>query len=216
MPDLWWWLQALAGLLWVGAYLALVTGPRRAGRTLTALALVLSTLPVGHLALSDWATWNYTAANAAHVVLPGMLPVLALVAFHPAAPAVRAGPWLIALPAAMAGAAALALLGATLPNELFDLPGINDTLLLATTAGYLVTRRTRQAGRTAKWPLALAVLTAATLTTRAITLTAYTPHIGPDPLYTVGIAEALLLLTALAILIPLARRDLAALPLAAP
>src|SRR5207249_3930099 len=73
-PGIWWWLGALAGLLWVGAYLALVTGFRGAGRTLTALALVLSMLPVGHFALSDGSAWNYAAAYTAYVVLSAMLP----------------------------------------------------------------------------------------------------------------------------------------------
>lgn len=218
-PQAWWWVGALAGVLRVGAYLALVTGSRRACRVLTVLALVLSVVLVGHYGLSSRDQWLYLVYNAAYVVLPGMLPLIALVAFHPAAPAVRSRPWLIALPVAMVSAAALAWLGAVLPAFLFDLPGIDDALLLVTTAGYLVARRTRQVGRTAQWPLALAVLSAVALAARGITLAAYGPLLPGYPLYplyVMGIVEAALLLAALVVLVPLARRDLTALPAAAP
>lgn len=208
-PGPWWWLSTVAGLLWVGAYVAVVGGSRRTRTPLAMLALALSTVAVGRLILAGWSTWPAAAGDVAYLLL-GLVPLAALPAFHPDAPPVRPGPWLAALPVAMSAAAALALLNAAGIDPLLDLPGIHDLLLLAITAGYLGTRRH------AHWPLALAILAATALAVRLVSLLSYARYTGLHLLLAAGITEAALLFGALLALVPLARRDLAARPVTTP
>jgi hypothetical protein len=214
--DRWSWLWIFACLLWAAAYLAIIAGSRRPGRRLAVLALVLAAPPVWRLVSADWSTWNYTLGTAVYLVLPALVPVVALVAFHADAPPLHPRPWLIALPVAMVVSGALSLVGVVFPLAVFDLPAIDEALLLAIIGGYLLARRTRRIEPGAQWPLALGILTAVALTVRAATLGGYAGYLPWQPLFTVAVTEGVLLFGALVVLIPLVRRDLAALPVPAP
>jgi hypothetical protein len=217
-PDWWQRLGMATGLLWAAAYLTLVTGIRRTGRVLAVLALALSLLSTLHNLLRGASTW-YAVWNVYSGLLRA-LPVAALIAFHPTAPAVRSRPWLIALPVATVASTALIMFDVVFNTIYLDLPGLDDTLILASIGGYLLARRTGHVARTADWPLALAILAAANLALRVITLYGYRQDLQyagmPHVLFAIGTAQTVLLVAAVLVLVPLARRDLAALPLAVP
>jgi hypothetical protein len=166
-PAPWWQSVTIVDhLLWLPAYLALLFGQRLVCRILAILALsvvVLANLlrfdASAPFVLSDMAFFAFAA-----------LPVLALVAFHRDAPPVRAWPWLVALPVAVAVEAAPLL---TQPADLrifplLDWPAAGCAMLVTAALVHLALPR-----RAASWSLALALLGAAVFGLRVMTMMEY-------------------------------------------
>lgn len=197
----WETLLNLVTLLWLPAYLALVQGHRRAAGILSAGALA-PTMAASAVSLA--ADPGAYPLSAVAWLLFAALPVVALAAFHQEAPPVAPRPWLVALPAGVVLTLLLAPLGQLVAGRvpLIDLPGL-------CTAGLVVAALTRLA-RVAHWALALALLAAATLGLRLVTLLELLGHGGAVPgrsaFIAVAVAESVvLLMTAVTLAVRAAR-----------
>lgn len=174
---------SLIALVWVGSYLALLAGYRKAAAWSAIVALVLSVLS----AASDVLAGGMSAETATVRVLTAALPVLALAAFHGDAPPVRARPWLVALPvgAVTVTAAGYAAVAGGVP--VLDWSGMLCLAVVAAGVTHLAT------GRGGPWPGALLVLAGAALLERGATLIDYVRFSAHDRtldlLLTVGLAE---------------------------
>lgn len=218
----WLALWSLAGLLWLPAYLSLVYGHHRAARNLAVAAFVpgLITSLVG---LADTVP-GFTLSQV-YWLLFDAVPVLALAAFGPQAPPVRARPWLIALPAGVAATIAALLAAQPVPGRellvqaLADWPGLWCAALTAAAIVHLIATRPPQR-RTPTWPLALALLVPAVLGLRLTTLLDYLGFAAPTadnaPLATIGLIQCAVLLGIGALLAGVAAHRLRHLPTAAP
>lgn len=196
---------ALSALLWVGSYLALLTDTRRLAVWLGAAALVPSVL---HTATEAW-LGGVSVATAGYRFLLAALPLLALAAFHRDAPAVRARPWLIALPVGVVVVMTAALVTQTPGAVALDWSGM--LCIAAVVAGLAVL----VAGRPGPWRGALPVLAIALLGERVLTLVDYLRFSAPDGqtslLVTVGSVQAAALM---AVTVPLVLRRAAPRPVA--
>jgi hypothetical protein len=167
----------LSGLLWLPAYVALVSGHWRAARAVAALAL----LPAAGAAAVEVArtlvgerypapALSLTVGSAAYLLFDAAL-VLALTAYATGAPP-RRRPWLLALPAATAGTAAM-LFAAWSWATVYLLDWANIWCLITVVAAlaWAVAGRA-SGGRDAAdtWPLALAVLAGGVLALRVVTV----------------------------------------------
>lgn len=179
------------GIVWMGAYLALVQGRRRPAQVLAGLAL----FPI--LATAVWRTAQFAAgAEPASGLLTlwctaliNVCVVAALAAFHRDAPPVPPKPWLVAGAVGMGATpavAALALAQMYQHQMLLDWDGMS-CLAVAATAIVLAIR-----GSTTPWTLALGLLAAGTLILRVASLVDYTRNGNPwEPTTMVaGIIEA--------------------------
>jgi hypothetical protein len=176
----WTILSGLPGWAWVAAYLALVTGHRRAARLCGVLAVlvavaitalratagpaapVLATLTAtGLLRLSPWPHW-----------LLQLLVVLGMGAFQPGTPEARRRGWLVALPAGVALVGLpVTLLQLTVPAlRTMDWPFTLAVLTAAGATGYLLASLTGRPRRTPDRTLALLLLTAVAFAYRLTTL----------------------------------------------
>lgn len=110
--------------------------------------------------------------TSAYWLLFAALPVLTLAAFHHGAPPIAPRPWLVALPAGIVLTFLLAPLGQLAADRvpLIDLPGL-------WAVGLTVAALTR-AARSPHWPTALALLAAAALGLRLVTLLEFLGHAG--------------------------------------
>lgn len=173
--------QALAGLVWVAAYLALVLGARR-------VSFACAGLGVG---LGAWSAVSDLSGGASTWVvgyqfLMVVLPVLAMAAFHRDAPPVPVRPWLVALPV---GAAVLTgLLVAQTPEPTpVDWPGVLCVVVVVAALVHLV------AGRPGSWSAALLVLAVAVLGERVLTVLDYLRFFAPgdqlDLLVAAGVVQ---------------------------
>jgi hypothetical protein len=163
--GLWPTVALVASLLWLPAYLALLFGQRRVSQVLVALAAAAILLADARLFESSG---PFALTDVAFHVF-GALPLLGLAAFHRDAPPVRAWPWLLAVPIAIA--IEIGLLYVTMPRTpeifpLLDLPAVICFALVAAALVVLVRR-----GRVApSWPLALALVAPAVLGLRTLSL----------------------------------------------
>ncbi|OJF15157.1 hypothetical protein [Couchioplanes caeruleus] len=217
LTDRWHALWALAGLLWLPAYLSLLFGHRRAARVLAVVAL----LPMLFSGAVGPAGYEFTSGQA-YALFFGALPVLALAAFHQDAPPIRYRPWLIAVPVGVALALAVQLpvhlnshrLGAGRDLwllALVDWPGLWCTALAGATVMQLVaTRRSAIPSR----PLALALLVAAAFGLRLATTLDYFRWGAPDNILptAVGAVQCAVMLAAGGYLITVAARGMRRLP----
>jgi hypothetical protein len=168
-PGAWWRLWPLAALLWVPAYLSLAAGRWRASRLLGVVALASA---------AGWAVTDLVLdggvlpASRLAVLLLTAVPVAAMIAFHPAAPPVRPGPWYVALPVATAATVVLlALDRATATHEpVLDLAGLLSLALVTTTAGALLVGRRLRRPASASWLLTVALCGTVVLGLRLVTL----------------------------------------------
>jgi hypothetical protein len=197
----WLALWDLARLLWLPAYLSLVYGHHRAARNLAVVAFIVVGLadarPV--FTLSDVYWLLFTA-----------VPLLALAAFGPQSPPVRARPWLIALPASVAAMFAAELAQQVpVPLALLDWPGLWCAVLTVAAIVHLIPRRPPQR-RTPTWPLAWALVVPAVLGLRLTTLLDY---LGFD---TIGLIQCAMLVASGALLAGVAAHRLRKLPATAP
>jgi hypothetical protein len=91
-------LWSLTSLLWLPAYLALLSGQRR-----TALVVGLAAFLPGLVTTLDRLhadQWAHSPYQIAWLIF-GVLPIVAMIGFYPGAPSVPVRPWLLALPAAV-------------------------------------------------------------------------------------------------------------------
>jgi hypothetical protein len=153
--DMWFVGEMVVGLLWLGAYLALVAGRRRAGLVLAIVAVLPGTAAV----LTDTLDMLLGRPSAPPflatpwcLLLIDALVVATLAAFHRQAPPVPRRPWLIALAAGSGLAAILGVLVLVLLQPIgrpwLDWPGL---LCLVWLAAAMLPRATRSV------PAALAV-----------------------------------------------------------
>ncbi len=217
----WLALWSLAGLLWLPAYLSLVYGHHRAARNLAVVAFIpdLITSVVG---LAD-AVPGFTLSQV-YWLLFDAVPVLALAAFGPQSPPVRARPWLIALPAGVAATFAALLAAQPVPGRellvqaLADWPGLWSAGLTAAAIVHLIATRPQR--RTPTWPLTLALLVPAVLGLRLTTLLDYLGFAAPTTdnalLPTIGVIQCAVLVGIGALLAGVAARRLRRLPTTAP
>jgi hypothetical protein len=153
-----WW-QAMWGmthLLWLPAYLAVVFGHRRTG-AITAVVAFLPGVVSSFLQLrAD--QWAHTPFQLGWLVF-GALPVVALVGFHSGVPAVRARPWVLALPV---GVALVSVAGLLAP---LSVTGTGVWEFGVIVAGLVtIAAAVRGRGRISPtWPVTLALLTAPVL-----------------------------------------------------
>lgn len=175
---------AMTELVWVAAFLALVTGRRRTAAGCAVAALV----PAVGAAGVELAAGGISVEVTVCRVLLTALPVLALAAFHREAPPVPARPWLIALPVGAAVTTAVHLLTQAPGEAVLDWPG---TLCVAVVGAAVVHLA---AGRPGPWSGALAVLAVAVLSERVVTVLDHARFAGPgrelDLLVAAGLVQA--------------------------
>jgi F0F1-type ATP synthase assembly protein I len=209
-------LRAHAGLVWLGAFLALAFG-RRGAATVFAVVGVL-------VPLSD-ATLHAATSREPVMLSPwfgigvSALLVVALAAFHSGAPPVRPRPWL--------GAFGVGLVLGGVPEFVYlrqDIPTPSPLewpavacVVMVVAAGVHVGRRTSSRWRGAlSWSLALAFLAAIVLGQRVVSLIDLRtagPYPGRSTMITLAVAEALAVLAILLLLVVATVRGLRQLPL---
>ncbi|MGY6651476.1 hypothetical protein ACXIZN_04860 [Amycolatopsis sp. TRM77291] len=162
--------QALLGLVWVAAYLSLVTGRWRSARLLAALALAQSVV----FFAVDFATVDgaYGLARVTGLLVDAM-PVLALAAFHRPASPVKARPWLIALPVGVSLLTIALLLTSFTAPALVDWPGVVCTAVFVAAVMYLSVPGMSWRSATVSWSTTLALFALTALGQRVVTLMDY-------------------------------------------
>jgi hypothetical protein len=184
---------------WIAAFLVLVLGRYRTAQviavlaTAARLAVLLDLQLTGRLALpfGNWAGW----------VLLGLVPVLAMAAFHRDAPQTARRPWLLALPVGYLLAFAPLLAAQATGNFewLPDLAGLCCILVALACLAHLPRAWSRRAAGSGVWSLALMLLATVTAVFRVVSMGDYLhdPH-----LIKVGIAELFIMAVAVALLAP--------------
>jgi hypothetical protein len=196
---------------WIVIFLALVLGYHRAARVIAALVVVADLVAVLAIQFAGlmlrplgwWSAW----------FLFGLVPVLAMAAFHRQAPPTAGRAWLLALPGYyLLVPVPLMVIQAT-GNQAW-LPDSAGLACLAVSICCLAhapraLSRSRPAAGSGVWSLALTLLATAAGAYRIITLGSYVsdPH-----LIKVSLAEMLILMTAAALVIPDAARAQTAAP----
>jgi hypothetical protein len=168
--DRWHTVLLLTGLLWVPAYLALVTANLRVARLLVPLALAGNALGAAVHAARGWPTTPVLVVN---LLIEAAVLVLALVAFHRGGPPIPPRPWLLALPVAIALNAALLWLQGPVRGGgwwWLDWPGLNCLVIVCVAVVHLAVGRLR---RSPSWSHALALLACAALAIRIVSVLDY-------------------------------------------
>jgi len=199
----------LVNVAWVVIFVALALGHDRTARILAALAIVpgLAALLQAQLTgimpapFGPWAWW----------VLLGLVPVLAMAAFHRDAPPPARLPWLLALPVGYL-LVIVPLMVAQATGNLAWVPDFSGLLCLLVALACLarVPRAwSRRAAGPGVWSLTLILLAAVAGAYRIATLAGYVhdPH-----LFKVSLAELAILLAAAALVAPDAARTQTATP----
>lgn len=211
------WPAVLQGIdyAWIVIFLALVLGHYRAARAIAALAVAADLVTMLQIQFSGimlrplgwWSIW----------FLLGLAPVLAMAAFHAGAPPTARRPWLLALPGYY--------LLVPVPVTVLQATGNQAWLPDSAGLGCLVVSlaclahapralsRSRRAPGSGTWSLALTLLAAVAGAWRVVTLGIYVhdPH-----LINVSLAELLILVAAVALVVPDAARAQAPTPPAPP
>ncbi len=205
------------GYVWIVIFVALILGHYRLARAAAAVAIVpaLVWLLRGQLTgslLSPFASWAYW-------FLIDLTPVLAMAAFHRDAPPLARRPWLLALPGYYL-LVSVPVLAAKLTGHFAwvpDAPGLCCIVVALLCLAYVPRAWSGRAG-TGAWSLTLVLLAAVAGLYRIISLGDYLqdPHLvfylqGPH-LTDVGLAELLILVAAVALVLPDAVRAQAAMP----
>jgi hypothetical protein len=203
-PDAVWY---VAGYAWIVIFVALVLGYYRAGRILAVLVAVLDLVWLvqgqltGALLSPDgsWAFW----------ILHDLAPVLAMAAFHRDAPPAARWPWLLAVPAIYVLVAVPELAAEATGHQAWvpDLPGLSCVLVAVVCLVHAPRALSGRASAGA-WSLTLVLLAAVAAVYRIVSLGDYMQgHYLQDPhLITVGLAELLILVAAVALVAPNAVR----------
>ena len=164
-----WWqaMWSMTHLLWLPAYLAVVFGHRRTA----AITAVVAFGP----AMVSWFLqlradqWAHTPFQVGWLLFTA-LPIVALVGFHSGAPAVRAAPWVVAVPV---GAALVSAAGLLAPLRVTGTGVWAAGVIVAGLVTIAAAVRGRRRGRgpdvrgrepmSPTWPVTLALLAAAVL-----------------------------------------------------
>lgn len=206
-------LWGLAGLLWLPAYLSVVYGHRRAA---AALAVVAITPVAAFTVLELVAFGGAFALSHSYWLLFDAVPVLALAAFHHAAPPVAPRPWLVAVPVGAVLSFGVVLLTQPLAGHevLVDIPGLYCAGLVVAALAVGACRR-RGLGL-APWALALALLALGVFGLRVVTLLDHVGLAAPAPdqstFVTLAVAESAAVLAVGLVLAAVAGRTLRRLP----
>lgn len=206
LPPAVWWLVAYA---WVVSFVALALGHYyRTAQVIAALAIVpdLAWLVQGEFArafqgpsLGPWAFW----------VLLNLAPVLAMTAFRRDTPPTARWPWLLALVAAYLLVAVPLTAVQTSGNSAWvpDTAGLYCVLAALACLAHVPRAWSRRAAGSGVWSLTLTLLAAEAGAYRALSLTDYL-H---DPRqFQVSLAELVILMLAVALIVPDAIRAQAA------
>jgi hypothetical protein len=159
----------LAGLLWVGAYIAVVLGHRRVAGILGALAVVPGVVAAISATAELVVNGGPGFVGALWVnLLVNVLLVSALMAFHQDAPAVSRQPWLIALGVGVVANPLPVFAVLTPPDQLLllDWPGLCCLAVVAVAVAYLIVPALRSPAKS----LALALLAMLAFALRGVTL----------------------------------------------
>ncbi|GIH11199.1 hypothetical protein Rhe02_92660 [Rhizocola hellebori] len=207
-------LAALAGLLWLPAFLALVLGRRAMARWL-ALAAVLAAI-LSTAATVAFAQQLLTGELCYGLLIDAVL-VLALTTFTRGAAPVQYRSWLLAfvLGTAVIAAYSLVLFQPTTPFPPLDWAGLECVMLVTAAAVHISVIATRRQLRIVAWTPALAILAFVVLGLRLVSLSDYSRfgssgwHPATVPL---GIAEAVVVGATAIVLVLLSARTLRRLP----
>ncbi len=207
-----------AGLVWVGAYLALVLGRRRAATVLVGLG---ASLPLAGVTVDLFTGRSPIMLMSLFNLSASVLLLLALAAFHADAPPVRPRPWLVAFGAGVlvSAVAMFVFLKQVISGRfLVDWPAVTCVAIAVAGLVHLAGPAWRRPSRSAPWSIALALLAVIALAQRLVSMV----DLGTgDPLLhaevvALGLVQAV---AVLAVLVPLgvgAARALRRLPLARP
>lgn len=208
----WYPVLTALGLFWVPAYVVAARGHRRLAWALSLTALVPSLVWAAQAAGLGGGVQLF--ANLCWL-LTMVVPVLALAAFHPDAPPVRARPWLVALPVGVVSMVLLTLIQSQSPRSWawIDQPGLASMLICAAGLACLLGARGVSGP---SWTVALAVIAGGVLGLRVVTLASHV-SLGAgsgmlQALITAGVVQAGLTLAVATALVVRARRQLRALP----
>jgi len=197
----------LAGVTWIAVFVSLALGHSRTARVLAAVAIVpnliaLLQAPLTGILPTPFGPWIFW-------VLADLIPVLAMTAFHRDAPSAAPGRRLLALPAGyvLVYGPLMALQATGNSAWVPDFPGLCCILVALGCLAHTSWIRSRPGSGV--WSLALALLAAVAAGYRIVTLTGYLndPH-----LINVSLAELLILLAAVALVVPDATRAQTATP----
>ena len=166
--GIWARVDALVALLWLAAYLALVTGRPRVGRTVALINLLLIGASAGAMtvgvAFGELVRATQLLTLWCAVLLVALL-VLALAAFHRQAPRVPRRPWLMAL---MVGTGLAPVAGILLLWQPPDRAWVDWPALLC--GAWIAAALTRRVTGTVPSALALTLLAFPTLALRVVSL----------------------------------------------
>jgi hypothetical protein len=205
VPPMVWWLVAYA---WIVSFAALALGRHRTAQVIAALAIIpdLIWLLQGDFtraflgpSLGPWAFW----------VLLNLVPVLAMTAFHRDTPPTPRWPWLVALAATylLVAVPLTALQSSGNSAWVPDTAGLLCALAALACLAHAPRAWSRQAAGSGVWSLTLTLLAAEACAYRVLSLTDYLHD--PHQLQ-VGLAELLVLVLAVALIVPDATRAQAA------
>ena len=205
LPPVVWYVVAYA---WIVAFLTLVLRYYRTAQVVAALAIIPDLVTLLQGQFTGRLPAPYVGPWAFFFML-NLAPVLAMAAFHRDAPPAPRWPWLLALPAnyflVVVPLLALDLNGnsAWVP----DFSGLYCILVSLACLAHVPRVWSRHAARSGVWSLALTLLAADAGAYRLFSIADYLrePH-----LIDVGLAELLILLVAVALVLPDATRALAA------
>jgi hypothetical protein len=165
-------LDILWNLTWPAAFFALLLGQRAAAQGLAAVAVMpllwLAVTSTGSAAIGRPPMIAHISQLWAELLLTGTV-VLALAAFHRAAPPVRARPWMVAYLVAvlvMAGVSAVWIMSPDVTRTLVDLPALWSAGILLASIIHLNRRPGENTPPTVGRTLGLAVLAAGVLVIR--------------------------------------------------
>jgi hypothetical protein len=175
--------ETYSALLWVAAFVALVTGYRRTGQTLALLAPVGVILPL--------LVYGWIDAYVGYVVAMELVLAVLPLAFYRGAPPVRARRWLIALPVVVVAASAVL---EYVERDLTALPlvgtvGLICIAFVVAVAAYPVALRLGRARPGSALPHALALLAPLPLGYQLVGLLAYDQQVGYPMAHRLTVAE---------------------------
>jgi hypothetical protein len=200
---------------WIVAFIALVLGQYRTARPVAALAVTADLVFLLHAQsagllvrpLGTWASWFLCA----------LIPVLALAAFHRDAPPAARWPWLLALPGyfLLVPVSLLVLQGTGNQAWLPDSAGLGCLVVSVACLAHAprALSRSRAAAGSGVWSLSLTLLAVIAAAWRIASLGGYR---GDPHLIRVSLAELVILLAAVALVVPDAVRGQAAAPASPP
>jgi hypothetical protein len=189
------------------AYLAMVLGHWQVARLLASISLGTAVVA----AVADAVNGNPLLLSRSIALLIDGLLLASLWAFHRTAAPVRRRPWLLALPVGL-GVAAGVFGFSTIPatRGLLDWPALCCLAVTAAIAAHLAAAAVGRARPVGEWPLALALIAAAVLGQRLITLPEFAGNVPAAERAAVLLAGGVEVAAVVAVGLPVALRSLRA------